>query len=845
MLSGIKGLTLAQYQSLRYLLIKQVEGTHGGTPYIDSVGQVTIGVGFNIEGNVSLRNRIYEYFKIGSEEVNTDGESYRELLTEAIQSATSTTDLQTDLNAIMNQRWLEKGSLADVPNRFVLPDDDAVLRPMFDLAVQVYEDRLTNFLNQSGGDLPESYERLTLISLQWNDSPASPIALLRVGNNLSTALLNGNRAEAWYEIGHNSGGPYNRRRVEANLFGLYGDVNSVSDTEAEQVLSMYLRNRTTIASHETAAIIRDANVYLERMGIQQNVDTLGQILKPIANYILENYTPAEVQSLGLSGAGFSGDVVLGHETTGADGTFIQPVYRWMYNTSPMDETNLPEGVTGINDLLVGINGKAYVMQGLYGNDMMIGADMNDVLYGGYKEGRANSGNDTLVGGGGDDTLYGQDGNDVLIGGAGNDELTGGEGADVLKGGEGKDAYIFEGNFGRDIVIDSDGDGMIVINGITLNQFEQVEGTDVVYRDDKKNPQFEIIKINEGSSTSLLIMPLGPHTNSGSVVVKNWSAGQLNLQLSTPETEEPDMTGIITLNGNSSDNSISYANYMPGDPNYQLGEYKGLSINGNEGHDLIMGLLQGNDTLLGGDGDDVISGGFTTYIGGGNLTPILENTGKDFIDGGKGDDFIVVSAQGSVAHGGDDNDALTAAYVMYATTSDIAEFTGVHAGITRDHVWSDIRELLDFEITSEYVNDIHSYSTRPGVFNDISSVYKEHLGATSGENFILGLNEYGDYSFTYNYGSADGSFAPIGLSQPLIRLFAQIKPAEGHDLAEFANVKGANLYGDKGEDTLSGGIYSDYLSGGDDADTLMGGAGHDILDCGAANDNIFMIIKLAH
>jgi hypothetical protein len=109
--------------------------------------------------------------------------------------------------------------------------------------------------------------------------------------------------------------------------------------------------------------------------------------------------------------------------------------------------------------------------------------------------------------------------------------------------------------------------MIVINGITLNQFEQVEGTDVVYRDDKKNPQFEIIKINEGSTTSLLITPLGPGTNSGSVIVKNWSEGQLNLQLSTPETETPDMTGIITINGNSSDNSISYANYMQDHPQH--------------------------------------------------------------------------------------------------------------------------------------------------------------------------------------------------------------------------------------------------------------------------------------
>jgi Ca2+-binding RTX toxin-like protein len=436
-----------------------------------------------------------------------------------------------------------------------------------------------------------------------------------------------------------------------------------------------------------------------------------------------------------------------------------------------------------------------------------------------------------------DTLKGGDGNDHLFGMSGDDVLDGGEEGDVLEGGEGKDTYNFDGNFGRDIVIDGDGDGTIVINGITLNKFEQVDGADIIYRDDKNNPQFEIIKINEGYTTSLLILPLGPRTNSGSVIVKNWSQGNLNLQLSTPEPEAPDMTGIITLNGNSSDNSISYANYMEDHPDYNLADYRGLSVDGKEGHDLIMGFLQGNDTLLGGDGDDVISGGFTTHIGGGQLYPLLENTGKDSIDGGKGDDFIVVSAQGSVAHGGDDNDALSAGYAMYTTTSNVAAFSDVHAGLTRDQVWSDIRGLLDFEIKSEYANDIHTSSIRMGIFNDISNDYREHVGASSGEKFILGLNNNA-YSFTYNYGADNGSFSPIGFSQPLFHFFAPIKPADGHDLAEFANVKGANLYGDKGEDKLAGGIYSDYLSGGDDADVLMGRAGHDILDGGEGADQIF-------
>lgn len=676
MLLGIKDLTLDQYQNLRYLLIKQVEGTHGGTPYIDSVGQVTIGIGFNIEGNGGLRNRIYEYFKIGLNEENLIGENYRRLLDNVIENATNTTDLQGDLNAIMHQRWLANGSPADMPQEFTLPDNDAVLRPMFDLAVQDYENRLTNFLDHSGGNLPSSYERLTLISLQWNDSPASPRALLRVGNNLSNALLSGNRATAWYEIGHNSGGPYNRRRVEAHLFGLYNDANNVDDAEAEQVVSMYLEHRATIESHETADIIRDANFYLDQIGITKNVDTLGQILKPIANYILEHYTPAEVQQLARSGEGFSGDVVLGYETSGSDGTFIQPVYRWLYNTSPTDESALPEGVTGINDLLVGVDGKSYAMQGLYGDDMIIGADMNDTLYGGYKEVRLNSGNDTLVGGGGDDKLYGQDGNDVLVGGAGEDTLIGGEDTDKLEGGTGKDIYQFDGEFGRDIIEDADNDGQVVINGVVMGTFYQVDDADNIYVDDKNNPKYEIVRIQEGDAESLLITPLNAGVTAGSVLVKNWASGGLGITLTTgaPAVVDPGRVGVV--NGTGGGNAISLFNLLTGEQkteDYYPGESDLISLKaeGGAGRDLMMGLVQGSDTLSGGEGDDIILGGNTRsllYMSDEfGVTPRVESVGnaRDSLDGGDGDDWIIATGgTGSVARGGTGNDSLHADYAYY-------------------------------------------------------------------------------------------------------------------------------------------------------------------------------------
>lgn len=83
------------------------------------------------------------------------------------------------------------------------------------------------------------------------------------------------------------------------------------------------------------------------------------------------------------------------------------------------------------------------------NDFLFGQDGNDLLLG-------NSGNDSLYGEQGSDKLTGGHGDDCLEGGAGDDWLCGDEGNDILNGGEGDDTYIFNGNWGSDTVLDTQG-----------------------------------------------------------------------------------------------------------------------------------------------------------------------------------------------------------------------------------------------------------------------------------------------------------------------------------------------------------------------------------------------------
>ena len=98
--------------------------------------------------------------------------------------------------------------------------------------------------------MPESWERAAFVSITYNRGVST------VHNKMQdfyNAVMNGNRAEAWFEIRYDSqttspdyvDGIAKRRYFEAETFGLYNDPNNVTETEAKQVLQMY----TSPSSH--------------------------------------------------------------------------------------------------------------------------------------------------------------------------------------------------------------------------------------------------------------------------------------------------------------------------------------------------------------------------------------------------------------------------------------------------------------------------------------------------------------------------------------------------------------------------------------------------------------------
>jgi serralysin len=109
-----------------------------------------------------------------------------------------------------------------------------------------------------------------------------------------------------------------------------------------------------------------------------------------------------------------------------------------------DNGALLDGGTGNDQLYGGL--AANTMNGGDGNDYLSGGGGQDIMHG-------NAGNDTLKGGTGAATMSGDDGNDTLQGGAGNEILNGGAGNDKLTGGAGDNTFVFDPNFGKDVITD--------------------------------------------------------------------------------------------------------------------------------------------------------------------------------------------------------------------------------------------------------------------------------------------------------------------------------------------------------------------------------------------------------
>ena len=435
-----------------------------------------------------------------------------------------------------------------------------------------------------------------------------------------------------------------------------------------------------------------------------------------------------------------------------------------------------------------------------GNDNLTGYDGVDIMNGGAGNDTLNAklGNDSLDGGEGDDTLIGENGNDQLVGGLGNDALTGGNDDDVLIGGPGNDTL--DAGYGNDRILFSVGDGQDSLINYDANAVDYYTDT-LVFGEDITLDNLTLVK-----SGYYLIIKVG--SGDDQVTITNWF-NRVEYQLDQFELAD----GTVYSNTEFMAALPVYSESTDG--NDSLTGYDGIDImSGGAGNDTLSSLL-GNDLLDGGEGDD-------SLIGGDGNDQLVGGLGNDTLSGGDDDDVLI---------GGPGNDSLNGGY-------------------------GNDRYLFNIDDGQDVISNYDAYSvdtyTDTLVFGEGITIDSLTLVKSSNDLIIKLTGTTDQIKITNWFYRVNDQLDQIKLADGTVYNTAEFMAAlpvysestdgndslTGYDGIDIMSGGAGNdtLTAGYGDDTLDGGEGADTLNGGDDNDQLVGGNGDDILN-GSTGDDV--------
>lgn len=293
------------YNEERFALLKLLEGSTT-KPYVDGVGDATIGIGFNLVYNLDPVLRIM----VGDRHWSQTLEDRLATQIDRSYAPDQSAVLIANLNAVM-QDWHDHHD-SKVPITFAFSGDAAIAKAL-DALDDYYDGRIDAWIP----DIPESSERAALFSLTWN-------APSMLGPKLQAAIENGDRAEAWYEIRYNSlssslpanlkAAIANRRYVEADTFGLYHSDSRATYAEALDAGRMLADHHQTLLAYEaaydplTAASIKGVSTIGSISGeLQPAIDAVLQKLHLSVDHPIEELLATAPAVTSLAGDGTAYD----------------------------------------------------------------------------------------------------------------------------------------------------------------------------------------------------------------------------------------------------------------------------------------------------------------------------------------------------------------------------------------------------------------------------------------------------------------------------------------------------------------------------------------------------------
>jgi Ca2+-binding RTX toxin-like protein len=249
-----------------------------------------------------------------------------------------------------------------------------------------------------------------------------------------------------------------------------------------------------------------------------------------------------------------------------------------------------------------------------------------------------------------------------------------------------------------------------------------------------------------------------------------------------------------------------------------------TISGGTGNDRLIGD-RGDDKVFGGAGNDVVMGDRSSYY-----------TGNDQLNGGNGNDLLWGSGGNDAMFGGSGTD--TAIYSgLSANLRIVKTATGFTvSGADGTDTLRNIERIATDDGTFEFSSVTNSWK-KVGNAGGFSLAEKNVATRGTAGDDLINLGTNGDDYAGYGLGGND-TITFTGKGKVCVAF-----GGNGNDTIDASAATGgqlafkARLYGDNGNDSITGTNLADVIGGGSGDDTLNGGSGRDFLSGGAGADRI--------
>jgi Ca2+-binding RTX toxin-like protein len=470
-------------------------------------------------------------------------------------------------------------------------------------------------------------------------------------------------------------------------------------------------------------------------------------------------------------------------------------------------------------------------------------DLWTFLLGGDDDLHGSAGNDQIDAGNGNDVLLGQGGNDTLSGGAGADFIYGGSGNDVVDGGAGlEDLLDFRGGFGLfdngaagpvRITLTGSTGATAFINGIaedTVRNVERIQGGDFNDRlvgDSKDNVFLGVSgddRLFGGAGNDLLLGGSGNDQLDGGAGIDLVDFSSISLGATFigigPTVGNIAVTlagatlATVFVDGIAADTLVNVENLI-----------------GAGGNDTLRGDAAANQLAGGGNGDDTLQGA------GGNDILIAEQDrfvgpGSDLLDGGAGIDTVTWAIPDSTLgflFPRDPFDRGIQVTLNGGTAAPMIQGTTTIGTLVR------VENLVGGEGNDTFIGDslVNQLEGRGGEDTLDGREGDDTLAGGTGNDLLTGGggNDLADYSQALRPNGVVGRTGiEITLNGSVAATVFVGSGAERDSLAGIENIRGS-----RGDDRMVGDQLANTLLGIGGNDFLVGGVGVDVLDGGTGFD----------